>query len=92
MVGKYKTTKTIRGIEAIELREDNIMDVADFLKCSAFYSYNEYKSDYINSILFVVEGLNYVLEFGDYVILTDNGYELYSELAFILEFEKDCDE
>jgi hypothetical protein len=93
MVGKYKTTKTIRGIEAIQLREDNIMDVADFLGCNNFYSYKEEEEDgYIIGVDFIVDGDEYLLKFDNYIALNIDGYEIYSEKDFNSMFERDCDE
>lgn len=99
MIKKYKMTRIVRSVDAIQLKENNIMEVARFLD-SGYFSANV-KPDRTNNIQGVsfhieqkgknIEDADWELDldFGDYAVIIDKEIEGYSEKEFKLLFEEE---
>lgn len=96
MIKKYKMTRIVRNVEAIQLKENNIMEVARFIDSEHFFANNNIdKTNNITGISFNIDSENHVecweleLDFADYAVKIDGEINGYSEREFNQIFEEE---
>lgn len=96
MIKRYKMTRIVRNVEAIQLKEDNIIEVARFLDSGYFVANsNNDGIGKITGLTFNVEKGNHLeaweldIDFSDYVVKIDGEIEGYSEKDFKQLFEEE---
>jgi len=92
MTKKYKMIRMVRNVEALQLKENNIMEMAKFLNSGHFFANGTIdKSNNIDCVSFNVNSKDknddigdweLELDFGDYAVKINEDIEAYSEKEF----------
>lgn len=92
MIKKYKMTRTVRNVEVLQLKENNIMEMARFLNSGHFFANGMLDgTNNIDGVSFYINSKDknddigdweLELDFGDYAIKVNEEIEAYSEKEF----------